>query len=92
MSDNDKRERYLASQRRYNQSRKGQARYARYEAAHPDRKVARWEPSRDALHAAMPEPTDLEARLRRELTEAARAVPVRDVDILARVRDRLRDL
>jgi hypothetical protein len=39
-----------------------------------------------------PEPTELETRVRTELTEAAKAVPVRDVDILARVRDGLRRL
>ena len=44
------RERYLERQRRYNQSRKGKARYARYEAAHPERAENRWEPARNALH------------------------------------------
>ena len=41
------REEYLESQRTYNQSKKGQARYKRYEDAHPERKKARWEPARN---------------------------------------------
>lgn len=43
------REEYLESQRRYNQSEKGKKRYARYEAKHPERKEARWEPARNNL-------------------------------------------
>lgn len=43
------RERYLAAQRKYNQSANGKARYARYEAKHPERKEARWEPARNNL-------------------------------------------
>jgi hypothetical protein len=42
------REEYLESQRKYNLSTKGKARYARYEAKHPERKEARWEPARNA--------------------------------------------
>jgi hypothetical protein len=49
MSAEEKRERRLASHRRYNQSAKGQARNRRYEMAkQPDR--TRWEPMRNALH------------------------------------------
>lgn len=40
------RERYLAAQRRYNQSKKGKARYKKYEDNHPERAGTRWEPSR----------------------------------------------
>jgi hypothetical protein len=40
-----KRQRYLERQRRYNTSRKGQARNRKYEEAHPERKL-RWEPAR----------------------------------------------
>lgn len=47
-----KRERYLAAQRRYNTSRKGKARYAKYEAAHPERAETRWEPARNGLRRA----------------------------------------
>jgi hypothetical protein len=35
------REKYLARQRRYNQSVKGSRRYGKYEAKHPERR-ARW--------------------------------------------------
>ena len=38
-----KRERYLASQKLYNQSVKGKARNRKYEEKHPERKL-RWEP------------------------------------------------
>jgi len=43
------REEYLESQRTYNKSKKGKARYARYEAKHPERAEARWEPARNEL-------------------------------------------
>jgi hypothetical protein len=43
------REKYLARQRKYNTSSKGQKRNRRYEDAHPERKL-RWEPARNALH------------------------------------------
>jgi hypothetical protein len=43
----DARERYLNRQRKYNQSKKGQARYKRYEDAHPERAGNRWEPARN---------------------------------------------
>lgn len=43
------RERYLASQRKYNLSRKGKARYKKYEDAHPERAGNRWEPARNEL-------------------------------------------
>ena len=33
---------------KYNRSAKGKARYQRYEGKHPERKEARWEPSRNA--------------------------------------------
>lgn len=49
MTDGERRERYLARQRRYNTSKKGKARYARYEAAHPERTGNRWEPARNEL-------------------------------------------
>lgn len=49
------RERYLATQRKYNLSTKGQKRYARYEAKHPERKEARWEPARNNLRRNQPE-------------------------------------
>jgi len=39
------REKYLARHRRYNTSRKGQARNQRYEESHPERQN-RWEPQR----------------------------------------------
>jgi hypothetical protein len=41
------RDEYLESQRTYNLSAKGQARYKRYEDAHPERKENRWEPARN---------------------------------------------
>jgi len=50
----ERRERYLAAQRKYNQSRKGAARYARYETAHPERADNRWEPARNGLHFNRP--------------------------------------
>lgn len=43
------REEYLESQRKYNQSAKGKARYQKYEDAHPERKENRWEPARNEL-------------------------------------------
>jgi len=49
MTDEERRRRRLATHTKYNTSRKGRARYARYEAAHPERKEARWEPARNAL-------------------------------------------
>ena len=51
------RERYLERHRRYNLSSKGQRRNARYEAAHPERKL-RWEPARNALRAPLGPPPD----------------------------------
>jgi hypothetical protein len=52
MTEDERRERHLAKHRKYNQSRKGKARYARYETKHPERKENRWEPSRNALRSA----------------------------------------
>ena len=52
MTETERRERYLDSQRKYNQSTKGAARYARYEAKHPERKENRWEPARNGLRRA----------------------------------------
>jgi hypothetical protein len=52
MTEDERRERRLAAYTRYNTSRKGKARYARYEAKHPERKENRWEPSRNALRSA----------------------------------------
>lgn len=52
MTEETRRERYLEAQRRYNQSKKGKARYDRYEKAHPERADNRWEPSRNALRSA----------------------------------------
>ena len=52
MTSNERRERYLASQRKYNQSAKGRARYARYDDKHPERKENRWEPARNGLRRA----------------------------------------
>ena len=50
MTDEEKRRaNYLAAQTKYNKSRKGKARYAKYEAAHPERQETRWEPSRNGL-------------------------------------------
>ena len=46
MTDAERRERRLASHSKYNKSKKGAARYARYEAKHPERKENRWEPTR----------------------------------------------
>lgn len=43
------RARYLASQSKYNMSRKGKARYKRYDDKHPGRKENRWEPARNEL-------------------------------------------
>jgi hypothetical protein len=40
---------YLAAQSKYNRSSKGKARYAKYEAAHPERAETRWEPARNNL-------------------------------------------
>lgn len=48
MTENERRERRLATYRKYNASRKGQKRAKRYENAHPERKL-RWEPARNAL-------------------------------------------
>jgi len=47
-TEEERRAAYLAAQSRYNTSRLGKARYARYEAANPERAGTRWEPSRDA--------------------------------------------
>lgn len=44
--------RRLEVHRRYNHSAKGQARDARYEARHPERKL-RWEPARNALRSPL---------------------------------------
>jgi hypothetical protein len=44
----DQAEKRREAHRRYNTSRKGQARNRRYEAAHPERKL-RWEAARNAL-------------------------------------------
>lgn len=41
---------------RYNRSRKGKARYAKYEAEHPERALPRWEPARNTRHTIEPEP------------------------------------
>lgn len=49
MTDAERRRRYLAKHARYNASRKGRARYAKYEAAHPERTENRWEPTRNGL-------------------------------------------
>jgi hypothetical protein len=49
MTDNERRERRLASHRKYNTSRKGKARYKKYEDAHPERAENRWEPARNEL-------------------------------------------
>lgn len=49
MTEEEKlREKYLAKHRKYNLSKKGQDRYKRYEAAHPERAGNRWEPARNA--------------------------------------------
>ncbi len=48
MTESERRERRLASHTRYNTSRKGKARYKKYEDAHPERKENRWEPARNA--------------------------------------------
>lgn len=49
MTADEKRARLLAKHTRYNASRKGRARYAKYEAAHPERAENRWEPARNGL-------------------------------------------
>lgn len=49
MTEEEKRERRLETYRRYNQSAKGRARYARYEDKHPERKETRWEPARNSM-------------------------------------------
>lgn len=41
--------------RRYNRSPAGQARNARYEARHPERRL-RWEPARNARPSSAPDP------------------------------------
>ena len=46
--DLDRAQRRLEAHRRYNASAKGQARNARYESKHPERKV-RWEAARNAV-------------------------------------------
>jgi hypothetical protein len=51
LTDEQRRANRLETYRTYNQSRKGKARYDKYEAAHPERAV-RWEPMRNALAAA----------------------------------------
>lgn len=51
------RARRLDTHRRYNTSLKGQARNARYEARHPERKL-RWEPARNALRSSLGPPPD----------------------------------
>jgi hypothetical protein len=43
------RQRRLATYNKYNTSLKGKARYERYEAKHPERSEARWEPARNEL-------------------------------------------
>lgn len=50
MTDAERRERRLATYQKYNSSKKGKIRYARYEAAHPERAEVRWEPARNRLH------------------------------------------
>jgi hypothetical protein len=45
MTEGQRRQRNLDKHRRYNSSKKGQARNKKYEANHPERKV-RWEPAR----------------------------------------------
>ena len=50
MTDAERRERRLAAYQKYNTSKKGKARYARYEAKHPERAENRWEPARNNLH------------------------------------------
>ena len=49
MTDAERRTRRLAAHAKYNASLKGRARYARYEAAHPERAENRWEPARNGL-------------------------------------------
>jgi hypothetical protein len=49
-----RRERRRAAHQKYNLSAKGQARNARYEAKHPERKL-RWEPARNARPSAQNE-------------------------------------
>jgi len=48
MTDEERRANRLATYTKYNTSRKGQARYKKYEDAHPERKENRWEPARNA--------------------------------------------
>ena len=50
LTSEQRRANQLASYTKYNASRKGRARYARYEAKHPERAEARWEPARNRLH------------------------------------------
>jgi len=48
MTNEERRARRLATHAKYNSSRKGKIRYARYEAKHPERAEVRWEPARNA--------------------------------------------
>lgn len=57
VADREARERYLAAQRKYNTSAKGQKRNRAYEDRHPERKL-RWEPARNALRGPMHPPPD----------------------------------
>lgn len=52
LTDEERRANRLASHTRYNTSKKGKARYKKYEDAHPERKANRWEPSRNGLRKA----------------------------------------
>jgi len=54
MTESERRERRLASHTRYNTSTKGKARYARYEAKHPERQENRWEPARNEKRSDRP--------------------------------------
>jgi len=47
MTADEKRNQRLEIYRKYNSSLKGKARYARYEAKHPERQKNRWEPARN---------------------------------------------
>jgi hypothetical protein len=54
MTDEERRELYLAAQTRYNISKKGKARYKKYEDAHPERAGNRWEPARNIKRSDKP--------------------------------------
>jgi hypothetical protein len=49
LTDEQRRARRLATYTKYNTSLKGKRRYIRYEAKHPERAEARWEPARNNL-------------------------------------------